>query len=191
MEIKALDDFFRSFSVELPNHFQTMDQYLDFILPKVRPWSEDLYEQQYYLNTRWLEVRDDNQFHEAILHIFQAEGAYMRSVDGNISNGNWQLLPRSNTMILNRVIDDTVVQSELFDLAFLNADFFILKKHGDQTRKGQKKYFVMAKETRVRRLQWRDTMELLFNNYRGNSQFIVYVVIIVLIVAIFVVLSVF
>ena len=68
MEIKAIDSLFRSFSVELPA-FQRMDQYLDFILPKVRPWSEDLYEQQYYLNTRWLEIRDDNQFHEAILHM--------------------------------------------------------------------------------------------------------------------------
>ena len=127
VEIKAIDSLFRSFSVELPA-FQKMDQYLDFILPKVRPWSEDLYEQQYYLNTRWLEIRDDNQFHEAILHIFQEEGAYMRSVDGNISQGTWQLLPRSNTLILNRVVEDTVVQSELFDLAFLNSDFFVLKK---------------------------------------------------------------
>ncbi|MEO1515298.1 MAG: hypothetical protein AAFV95_09800 [Bacteroidota bacterium] len=179
-----MDKLFRSFSLELPQ-LETMDQYLDYILPLVRPWSEDLREQEYYLETRWKEIRDDDQFHEDILHIFRVENEYLLSMDGNISKGQWQLLSRSNTMILERIADDAVLTSELFDLAFLNQNFFILKKHGSH----QRKYFVMARENIARRLEWRDTMELLFNGYRSNSQFIVYVVIVVILVAILVAFS--
>lgn len=187
MENSLIDKVGRSFSVELPHH-ETMDEYLDFIIPLVRPWGEDLYEQEYYLNTRWLEIRDDDNFHESVLHIFQEEDQYMLSIDGNISRGAWRILPKSNTLILEQADG---VQSELFDLAFMNADFFILRKHGNQARKGNKKYFIMGRENIVRGLEWRDTMELFFNQYRGNSQFIVIVAIVVLLVAILMVFSIF
>ncbi|MEL6864625.1 MAG: hypothetical protein AAFP19_09405 [Bacteroidota bacterium] len=166
-----------------------MDKYLDFIIPKVRPWGEDLYETANYVDTRWLEIRDDDDFHESVLHIFRAEEEYLHSIDGNISRGQWRILSRSNTLILEQLIDGNVAKSELFDLAFMNRDFFILKKHGDQIRKGQKKYFVMGRESLVRGLEWRDTMELLFNRYRNNSQFIVLVVIVVILLALMIVFS--
>lgn len=184
MESQFIDKLFRSFSLELPQ-LETLDQYLDYILPLIRAWSEDLREHEYYLETRWKEIRDDDQFHEDVLHIFRAENEYLLSMDGNISKGQWQLLARSNTMILERLADDAVVTSELFDLAFLNRDFFVLKKHGSH----QRKYFVMARENIARRLEWRDTMELLFNSYRSNSQFIIFVVLAVVIVAAFIAFS--
>lgn len=151
----------------------------------IRPWSEDLYEQEYYLDVRWKEIRDDDQFHESVLHIFREEEEYLHSIDGNISKGVWRLLPKSNTMILERLADDAVVTSELYDLAFLNNSFFVLKKHGIHSRK----YFMMAREPIVRNLEWKDVMELMFNSYRNNSQFIVFVVVIVLILAVILVFS--
>ena len=171
MDNKLTENISRTFELPLPDA-ATMDQQLDQIIPKVRPWGEDLYEQQYYLDTRWLEIRDDDEFHESVLHIFRDEGEYLISIDGNITQGIWKILSKSNTFIIERMAGDAVITSELYDLAFLNRDFFILKKHGDQKRKGGKKYFVLAREGAVRGLEWRDVMELLFNQYRNNSTYI-------------------
>lgn len=187
---KLLDSLTRSFSLELPV-MDTMDEYLDLIIPLVRPWGEDLYEEEYYLDTRWLEIRDNDSFHESVLHIFRKEDEYLHSIDGNIHKGKWRKLESSNTLIIEQTAGNSVVKSELYDLAFLNPNFFILKKHGDQQRKGFKKYFVLANENYVKGLEWRDVVELLFNRYRSNRQWIIFVVVIVILVAVVVFFSVF
>jgi len=178
LENAFLDKLARSFSLELPQLY-TMDEYLNYILPLVRPWSEDLRETEFYLDTRWKEIRDQDDFHESILHIFREDEEYLHSIDGNISKGIWRFLIKSNTLILEHLGSGGVATSELYDLAFLNANFFILKKHGSHRRT----YFVMVRENMARGLEWRDTMELLFNNYRSNSQFIVIVIVVVVVVA--------
>ncbi|MEM6967481.1 MAG: hypothetical protein AAF573_22145, partial [Bacteroidota bacterium] len=124
--------------------------------------------------------------HESVLHIFRAEGEYLISIDGNITPGTWKILSKSNTFIIEKSVGESVITSELYDLAFLNRDFFILKKHGNQIRKGGKKYFVLAREGAVRGLEWRDIMELLYNQYRNNSTFIVLLIgLIIVVVSIF------
>ncbi len=162
-----------------------MEDYLEEILPLIRPWSEDLYEQEYWMDVRWLEVRDDEKFHETILHIFRDKGEYMIVRDGDINQARWKTLPDSNTMIL-----ESDKKSELFDLSFMNSDFFILRKHGDQSRRGMRKYLVLGRENLVKNLEWRDMMELMFNLYRGNSQMIVYIAVLVVIVAAIIIFSV-
>lgn len=158
----------RAFSPELPRDLGDMDQHLDFILPKVIPYGEDLREENFWLGKRWKEVRDAEGFHEAILHIFNAGGEYLLSVDGNIAKGTWKKLGDHNTLIL-----DLSGRSELFDLRFLNPDFLILTKHGDQGRKNQRRFFVMLNEPAARsggrELDWRNAMEKLFNIWRENS----------------------
>jgi hypothetical protein len=181
VENKLTENISRTFELPLPDA-ATMDQQLDQIIPRVRPWGEDLYEQQYYLETRWLEIRDDDEFHESVLHIFRDEGEYMISIDGNITQGIWKILSKSNTFIIEKMVGDAVITSELYDLAFLNKDFFILRKHGDQKRKGGKKYFVLANERSVRGLEWRDVMELLYNQYRNNSTYMVSLIALVVLV---------
>ena len=171
------DKISRSFELEMPQG-QTMDDYLDEILPLIRPWSEDLGEDQYFLETRWLEVRDDEHFNDTILHIFRAKGEYMIVREGDIDGARWNTLPNSNTIIL-----ETGKRGEFYTLAFLNRDFLILKKHGDQQRRGMRKYFVLGREAVVARLEWRDMMELMFNLYRGNSKLIVYLAVLVVIIA--------
>ena len=126
MENKLTETISRTFELPLPDA-ATMDQQLDQIIPKVRPWGEDLYEQQFYLETRWLEIRDDDEFHESVLHIFRDEGEYLISIDGNITPGIWKILSRSNTFIIEKVVGEAVITSELYDLAFLNKDFNLLK----------------------------------------------------------------
>jgi len=189
IENKFLDSITKPFNLELPEA-DTMDQYLDFIIPAVRPWSEDLREEEFYLDTRWLEVRDNDDSLESVLYIFRSEEEMLISIDGNISRGVWRRLDKSNTLIIEQTVDGSIVKSELFDLAFMNKDFFILLKHGDQKRKGKNKYFVLGRENVVKKLEWREVMEKLFNSYRNNSQFMTMSAVIVLIIVAFILFSV-
>jgi len=169
LEFRLFNDISRAFSPELPRDLGTMDQYLDFILPKVIPYGEDLREEHFWLNKRWKEIRDDEGFHEAILHIFGTGGEYLLSLDGNLVKGTWRKLGEENSLII-----EVAGRSELFDLRFMNAEFIVLTKHGDQGRKGQRRYFCLIHE-RVSRgangrdLDWRNVMEKLFNVWRDNS----------------------
>jgi hypothetical protein len=152
-----------------------MDQYLDEqILPRIRQHSEDLREDKFFLNTPWLEFRDDENFHEAILHFFHEDGEYLRCVDGNCKSGKWRYLDGVNKMLI-----DFEKTSQLYDLAFLDNDFFILDKHGDQTRLKERKYYVMVNEKVGKKLEWRDVMELLYNRYQNSLTFFLTLIFIV------------
>ncbi|RMG83996.1 MAG: hypothetical protein D6714_08815 [Bacteroidetes bacterium] len=163
MENKLLDEVTRSFSLELPIR-ETLDDYLSLILPAIRQWGEDLRETEHYSTKggkAWMEIRDSESFHEAVLHFFNEGGEYLISVDGNVSRGRWRLLDDSNKMIIEQGN-----RSELYELAFLSSAFFILRKHG---RPGRNQYLVMGFEPIVSNLEWRDYVELLFNTYRSQQ----------------------
>ena len=161
-------DISRAVSPDLPKDLGDMDSHLEFILPKVIPYGEDLQEEHFWLSKRWKELRDDEGFHESILHIFNEGGEYMLSLDGNLVKGSWKRLNKDNTLIL-----EISGKSELFDLRFMNAEFMILTKHGDQTRKGLRRYFCLVYEPASKAkggdLDWRNVMEKLFNVWRENS----------------------
>ena len=156
---------------------ESMDGYLQEILPLVKPWGEDLREEEFYLEKPWLEMRDDVHFHKAILHFFNVGGEYLRSVDGNVSSGSWRYLKAANKFLIEHSGG-----SELFDLAFLDGQFFILDKHGDQTRLGQRKFTVFVHEPVAKKLEWRDAMELLFNKYQNNNSFYITLTAIILVI---------
>lgn len=161
MENKFLDKLSRSLNVELPER-DSFKEYLDLILPEIRQWGEDLYETDYYVGDGgkpWLEFRDSMNFHEAVLHFFNPNGEYLQSVDGNVMRGKWRLIEGTNKMII-----DMGSKSELYELAYLDSDFFILRKHGNRTSQ----YFTMAFEPYYRGLEWKDYVEALFNKYRAN-----------------------
>lgn len=157
-----------------------MDSYLSFIIPKVKPWSEDLREESYWHHTRWREVSDNEAFHEAVLHIFMPKGEYLKSIDGNIVKGSWRILDNSNTFIWNKGSGE-----ELYDLAFLNGDFFVLCKHGEH----RQRYFMMGREAVVSHLEWRDTLEKLFNLYRNNSLYLLSTFFLIALVVLFLLFS--
>jgi hypothetical protein len=161
-------DIGRIISPELPRDLGTLDEHLDFILPQIVQYGEDLRENEFWLGKRWREVREDEGFHEALLHIFNPGGEYLIAVDGNLMKGSWRNLNQDNSMIL-----EMGGRSELFDLRFLNPDFMVLTKHGDQARKGQRRYFLLAYEPitygKHGDLDWRNLMERMFNIWRENS----------------------
>jgi len=183
-----LDKFNRTLSLELPEA-QSIDAYLDMILPDIRMHSEDLREREFYIDTRWLEISDKDDFHESVLHIFRDEDEYLLSIDGNINTGVWRTLPKSNTIIIDQMDGEVVITSELFDLAFLNKDFFVLKKHGDQKRIGKTKYRLLGREAHVKKFVWRDAIESLYNLHRNNSQYVGVMVAVAIVVLVLILLS--
>lgn len=163
----------------------SLDGYLDKIIPVVRPWSEDLREQQFYVGRHWIEVRDDEKFHELVLHIFNEGDEYLKSIDGDIEAGSWRVLG-------NKLVFGIGGAEEVFELAFMDPEFFILKKHSSPKKIAlmEQRYFVLVNEPIARKLEWRDIVELLFNKYRDNSSSYIYISIaVVLLVVLILILS--
>ena len=183
MENKIVDKVSRTFEIEIPIR-ESLDQYLDTVIPQVRAWGEDLNETKFYSQPGgkpWLEFRDSGNFHESVLHFFNENSEYLVSVNGNISRGRWRLLDNTNKIIL-----EMGNRSELYTLSFLSSNFFILKKHG----KGN--YLVMGYEGRLAGLEWRDYVEMLFNTYRTNEDSMrAWVILLIVIIAAIVLFSVF
>lgn len=152
----------------MPKDLGSMDQHLDYILPKVVPYGEDLRELHFWQSKRWKEIREEEGFHEAILHIFHPGGEYMLAIDGNLMKGTWRQLSDFNSLVM-----EMGGKGELFDVRFLDNDFLILTKHGDQARKGQRRYFLLVNEKSTRQggkeLDWRNIMEKLYDVWRRNS----------------------
>lgn len=184
----------KSMSTELPEK-DTMDDYIDYLLPFVRPYGEDLNERDFFLEKRWLEISDRDDDTNIVMHVFKpdfspdglgsGEMTYMRVVNGNVSMGVWSSIKDTNTMLLKEG-----GRFELFDMAFMNGDFIILKKHRNQhTPILGSKYMFFAREGMVKSgdtvMPWLDILEILFNVYRQNNFYILMIGLVV-IIAIFV-----
>lgn len=166
---------------ELPR-FNSLDEGLDHVLKYVGIFTEDLPEKQFYINKRWREVRDDPSFQENVLHVFQENGTYLRILDGDIAAGNWELS-------LGGLIIKFAGRNELYERAFINEDFMVLRKHGDQTSKGLRKYFFLVREPLVPNREWTDQLDLIYEIYKGNTNYMFFVVLFFVIVAIIVFFS--
>ena len=169
---------------ELPR-LDSLDEYVKYIVPKIRPWSEDLYEEDYYLETKWLEFRSQDSFQDVVIHIFRDGREYMRVINGDIKRGSWEVLEGTNNLIL-----DSRDGTDLYTFVFMNAHFFIIQKHGGKRRPDKPMYFVMGNESTIGRLTWREYAEALdqvFEKYI-SAVWLIGGVIIVL-VALFILLS--
>ena len=174
---KYLERLLAVFEWNLPPDLNSLDAKLDYILPFIQKDSEDLVEEEFYLSKRWIEVRDDDRHLETVLHVFMPAKEYLVVIDGDITKGSWWILPDSNALVT-----DYGGKSQLFDLQFLNDDFFILAKNGDQTRKGKPRYTVYASEELVldKELDWHNCMEELFNIHRQQLLFSARVIIVLI-----------
>ncbi len=180
MDNKFLDKIADSFNTELPPA-ESMDEYLDKIIPVIRRWSEDLREENFYVGNHWIEMRDDESFHEMVFHIFNEEQEYINSIDGEVSISEWRYM--GNKLMIGGD------EGEIYELAFMDQDFFILKKLSNP-KALSRRYFVLVKESIARKLEWREALELLFNKYKNNNSFYwTMAVIVLLIIAIIIVLS--
>ena len=182
MDNKIVDDIANTFNRELPSA-ETMDEYLDKIIPQIRHRSEDLREENYYVGKHWMEMRDDDNFHEMVLHIFNPEEEYMLSKDGDYVSGEWRFLGNKLIFGLRQS------QGHIYELAFLDNQFLILRKHANP-KSLHRRYFVLVLEPIARKYEWREALELLFNKHQNsNSIYTTVLIALVLIILIFMLLS--
>ncbi|PTM08220.1 MAG: hypothetical protein DA408_20970 [Bacteroidetes bacterium] len=167
-----LDKVAKPFNVELPEA-DGLDDTLNKILPAIRKHSEDLREEDFFLKKNWIEIRDDEDFHETILHIFDEGGEYVCSTDGNIECGEWR------HMNGKFVYGPSSCDAEVFDLAFLDDEFFILAKHGNP-RNFERRYRVFLIEKLSKKMEWNEAMEYFFDKYRNSNGFLMVAAILLL-----------
>jgi hypothetical protein len=172
-----------SVNTSLPE-FENLDEGIDYIVKNMELLSKDLSEEDFYLNKRWLEVRDDHNFKESILHIFKANGEYLRILNGDIDQGNWE-------QNVGGFIIKYANRHELYESVFLNDNFFVLKKHGNQNLNGSRKYFFLVKENFAGNKEWDELLESMYGVYKGNINYLLAVAVIVLVIAVFIYFSIF
>jgi hypothetical protein len=141
-----------------PPHRNSLDEYLEFLIPKVRYFGEDLAEEHFYLHKRWLEINPRNT-QSVVLHIFEPimspnelggpQGSnHLRITNGDVSTGAWSYM-KGNKMIIQHP------SQELYDLGFLNPYFFIVRKHGSNLTQTRSKYLVLVSERGTRGIMQR------------------------------------
>jgi hypothetical protein len=180
--MNLFDKFAQPLRPSMPEQL-SMDDYLEeTVLPKVRPWSEDLKEEKFYLNKSWMELSDDLNFHQSVLHFFNSGGEYLKSEDGEITHGSWRYLKDSNKfMILDEDGD-----GELFDLGFLDDDFLIFRKQGHFHKPGRKAYLFLMHEPLAKKTEWREALEVLYDKAgRSVGYYIILGIAILLVIAMF------
>ncbi len=150
-----LDQIAAVFNVDLPE-FANLDQAIDYILPNIKPWGEDLSEKKFFLNKWWVHMRDDVTSQESVMYVFRESGECTVVANGNMSGKSWKQFDNSNRLTWDK---------ELYDLAYLNNDVFIIKKVG----KHSPKYFMFVREG-LARMDWRDLMDLLYSRYRKSQE---------------------
>jgi hypothetical protein len=169
--VSFIDNIVSTINGELPE-FESLDEGIDFTMEHLAKYSKGL-DEVYFLDKRWLEIRDDVNFQENILHVFQDDGSYLRILDGDITEGKW-------LESVGGIIISYAERKELYECVFLNDDFLILKKHGDAALRGQRKYFYMVREGFGRGYEWNELLEIMFRVYRSNMLYFIMLAFVVL-----------
>lgn len=176
MASKFLEAISNTFQTPLPEA-NDLDKYLEEMLPQLESYSDDLDMEDLYLEHPWLEFRDDDYFHESVLHFFNPNEEYLNSVNGEVSFGYWRKMNQAKKLLIENG------EGKLYELAFLDANFFILKKHGDNSPLGKSRYLFLVKEEIGKKLEWRDAIELLHRSYRngnGNLSYVIFIILTIL-----------
>lgn len=175
MENKLLDRIAENFNTPFPEA-ESLEEYLDKILPLVVAESEDLREEQFYTNKPWVEVQDNENFHELVFHFFspqpkpedeELDREYLRTEDGKVTQGKYRYV--GNKIFIG---DEDYKEMWVYELAFMDDEFMILKLLANPKKfvgEGKPKYFVLTAEKLGRRLEWYDLMRHLFEKYQSNN----------------------
>ncbi|MEM9837065.1 MAG: hypothetical protein AAF828_11215 [Bacteroidota bacterium] len=184
MQERLLDKIAEPFNIKLPEQ-STMDKTIDGILPAIITSSNAITEEEYYLNRQWVEMHDDLGHSAVELYIFQEGGRLFISNNGKIENASWDILEGTQKFI----ISSGARGGELYTLAFLDADFFIIKHHGDP-RAHKKRYRMFVNERVAGRLEWNEALEMLYAKYRNtNTSFLAVTAVVLIVILIFIILS--
>lgn len=176
LEGKFLDKITSTFELELPRDYQTMEQYLDFILPRIENWSNPIEETTLWQECRWMEIQGTEAWDKSFIHIFMPDGEYLVFDNGVMTKRSWRLVGGAFVLDEGR---NTI----LYDIKFMNDTFLVLKQHGTNT----KNYFVLGDEKFVNKINydWYNAMEELYNVYRHSSRFSLWLFVLIFFVIMF------
>lgn len=184
MQERLLDKIAEPFNIKLPEQ-STMDATIDSVLSVVAKESNAITEEEYYVDRQWIEMSEELSHSAVVLYVFQEGGRLLISTNGRIESASWSLLDRTQKMILSTGTRG----GELYNLAFLDEDFFIIKHHGDP-RAHEHRYRLFVNERIAGRLEWNEALELLYAKYRNtNSTFLAVALFVLLAIIIMVWLS--
>lgn len=174
LEGKFLDNITSTFELELPQDLQTMEQYINYIVPRVKYWSGKIENTKLWQERRWMEIQGTEAWDKSFIHIFMPDGEYLIFDNGVMTKRSWRYL--SGALVL-----DEGRSTILYDIDFINDTFLILKQHGTN------RYFVLGDEKFVKKVNydWYNAMEELYNIYRHNSKFSMWVFVLIFFLVMF------
>lgn len=183
MQERLLDKIAEPFNIQLPER-STMDQTIDDILRIIAKNSNSITEEEYFVDRQWVEMSDDLGENAVKLFVFQGGGgggSILMSTNGRVENASWSVLDRTQKIIISSGMQG----GELYNLAFLDADFFIIRRHGDP-RAHPRRYRMFVNERVAGRLEWNEALEMLYAKYRNTSTpFLIAALLVVLTIILF------
>ena len=169
MEDRLLDKIAEPFNLQLPE-YATLELMIEGVLPAVAQFSEsDLLEETSPLYTlNWVKMTDRPGATEVQLYNFQGymQGEIRVVTDGVVSAMAYEVEESGERIIIGQSV---MRDSFLYELAFLDSDFLILRRHGNAANI-RERYLFFCREAIGTRLTWNEALERLVDKYR-NSQF--------------------
>ena len=165
MDDRLLDKLAEPFNLKLPE-YTSMHEMIEEVLPAVRRFSEpalDADDSPLFRNN-WVRMTDnvgDNVVH---LHTFQSNGNIRVANDGELDSYVYELV-NSKRIIIGESLHRG---SFLYELAFMDNDFLILKRHGNDAN-FENKYLFYAVEHIGTRLTWDEALEKIVAKYRNSE----------------------
>jgi hypothetical protein len=165
MEDRLLDKIAEPFNLQLPE-YESMEQMIDNVLPAVKKFSEPSFDDETasLLRVEWVKMSDRPGDTVVSLYRFQEGGEIRIANDGALEAQAYEAEGK------RIIIGDSIYRNSfLYELAFMDNDFLILKRHGNAANI-KNKYLFFCRESIGTRLTWNEALEKMVDKYR-NSQF--------------------
>lgn len=167
MEDRLLDKIAEPFNINLPEK-ETMEQTIDEYLPAVKRFSEsDLDDENSPLYNRdWIKMSDKPGMTTISMHTFIRGSNEIRIANDGVMDGLVFRVLTSKRIIIGQSMHR---DAKLYELAFLDNDFFILKQHGNEANFRGGKYLFYCREGIGDKLTWNQALEKMVDRYRNNE----------------------
>jgi len=165
MEDRLLDKIAEPFNLNLPE-YASMEEMIDKLLPAVGRFGKgDLMEEDSPIYTvDWVRMSDKPGYTIVSLHTFKTSGEIQIANDGAMDAMSFKTLSSQRIIIGQSIHRDAY----LYELAFMDNDFLIFKRHGNEANIKQK-YLFFCREAIGTRLTWNEALEKLVDKYRNNE----------------------
>lgn len=165
-----------------------MEQTLDDILKVIRPNSNAIGEEDYFVDRPMLEMTDSLADTDTKLWIFRGGGgggSILKTMNEKVDQGSWNVVEGTQKVIISAGMGQV-----MYTLAFLDADFIIFQRYGTSRTTNVPKYLVLANERIAARMEWNEALEMLYAKYRNtNRSFVTVALAVLLIIILFIVFS--